>query len=338
MCGIVGVAGAIGIKEENVFKDMLIFDAVRGINSTGVAGVTSMGGISVTKLAAGPTDLVQYGPFNKMLAKVNNVLIGHNRYATQGAVNSVNAHPFEFETVVGVHNGTLRNQYKLPDSREYDVDSENIFHAIDTMGIEETVPLLDGAYALVWWDAVEENLNFLRNKERPLCYAFDTDGKNLYWASEAGFLRLAAARRGVKLGEVTEFTVDTHYSIEIKRGQKLPEFSTELRLGFTPPLAVTSTTTGGKWGPNTWNPKTGKWEKKDNIPVIGTKGVIYSQNVWKKYGKRSYNTVAFEARFTECSMCGVIPDFGPKHTIIECDTGTEELVCEDCSHASPFVN
>ena len=39
MCGIVSVFGSVAIAHEKMFKDMLVFDQVRGHHSTGVAAV-----------------------------------------------------------------------------------------------------------------------------------------------------------------------------------------------------------------------------------------------------------------------------------------------------------
>src|SRR3546814_12623264 len=36
--------------------------------------------------------------------------IGHNRAATLGKVNGLNAHPFRYDNIMGAHNGTLDTQ------------------------------------------------------------------------------------------------------------------------------------------------------------------------------------------------------------------------------------
>ena len=148
----------------------------------------------------------------------SNVLIGHNRWATTGRVNSKNAHPFERETLVGVHNGTLINQALLPDNMDYEVDSENIFHSMEKLGVLPTISLLDGAYALVWWDKVTEKLSMVRNSERTLFFTYSVGRENLYWASEQWMLEGILGRNGVKHEAILSLPVDTVLSWSIPIG------------------------------------------------------------------------------------------------------------------------
>lgn len=209
MCGIVGVIGEINLKEKKAFKDLLRIDVLRGPHSTGVAFTTPGNNTSITKKALLPDDLFSLKGFEENLRRTNLSLIGHNRYATQGAVNGVNAHPFEFEKVVGVHNGTLRGQWRLPDNRDYEVDSENIYHAINKNGVDETVKLLEGAYTLVWWDTEDECLRMVRNSERPMFYCFTENRKQVFYASESWMLVAALNRNGIKHGKIVELPIHT---------------------------------------------------------------------------------------------------------------------------------
>ncbi len=63
-------------------------------------------------------------------------------------------------------------------------DSQAIFLAISKFGIDAVVPLLQGAWALVWFDTNEGSLNFLRNKEREFWYAYEKGFKKVFWSSE----------------------------------------------------------------------------------------------------------------------------------------------------------
>jgi len=210
LCGIVGIAGSILPAQKHVFTDLLIADAVRGKDSTGVAFCDG-GRVSIHKKFGNPHELMAYRDWSSHLAKINSVLLGHNRWATQGAVNNINAHPFQFNNIVGVHNGTLKNQHLLPDSRLFEVDSENIYHSIDKIGLKETCGKLHGAYALVFYDSKEGSINFVRNKERPLSYCFSEDGKSLFWASESQMLKWALVRNGIKHKKIVNVDVHTHY-------------------------------------------------------------------------------------------------------------------------------
>tara|TARA_B100000929_G_C15511743_1_gene421161 strand:- start:37428 stop:38591 length:1164 start_codon:yes stop_codon:yes gene_type:complete len=159
-------------------------------------------GWNLVKKKGNAWDLFDTKAYDEVMRPISYALIGHNRYATKGKINNINAHPFEFEHVVGAHNGTIRGQWRLPDSTDFEVDSENIFHSIETMGLESTLAVLDGAYALTYWDKRTEELILLRNSERELSYCYSKDGSALFWASEPWMLHVALSRNNVKYGEV----------------------------------------------------------------------------------------------------------------------------------------
>lgn len=210
MCGIVGVAGNVDFKTKKAFKDLLRIDVIRGPHSTGIAAADINNKVEVVKKALLPDDLFAWKPCEELLKKLKLVsLIGHNRYATKGAINGVNAHPFEFPTLAGVHNGTIRSQWRLPDHTEFEVDSENIYHAIEKIGVDATIGKLDGAYTLVWWDKDEKELNMVRNKERPMFYCFSEDLQTMFYASENWMLYAALTRNDIKHTKIQELPIDT---------------------------------------------------------------------------------------------------------------------------------
>lgn len=217
MCGLVGVIGTIDKVDNRIFRDLLRVDVLRGPHSTGVASRKRMEQPVVFKKALLPDDLFSlkgaadlFNDFNR-----NDILLGHNRWATMGKVNHTNAHPFELENIIGAHNGTLRKQHLLPDSSKFDVDSENIFHAFEKIGVKETVKLLDGAFALTWFDRNTNVFNFARNDERTLYYCFSEKGKTFYYASEDWMLEGVLARHKVAHQGIIAFDPAYHYKLEI---------------------------------------------------------------------------------------------------------------------------
>lgn len=177
-------------------KRLLLFDFFRGPDSTGFASISKQGEPSVVKIASHPLDLFEMKKFNDALnAYKSTVFLGHNRLATKGKVNGYNAHPYTFDHIVGAHNGTLEKsswdaiEEKL--GEKYEVDSMAIFACIAKFGIENTVPLLQGAWALVWYDLSEGTLNFLRNKERSFWYAYSETFDKVFWGSEHEFIHAA---------------------------------------------------------------------------------------------------------------------------------------------------
>jgi len=197
MCGIVGVIGSYFKKEEEVFRDLLIIDSLRGEDSTGVIGINHQSKPSVFKKAVNAIDFLGFKKADSLI-NASRILIGHNRFATKGKVNETNAHPFQYGDFTGVHNGTLRNQSLLPDSKSFEVDSENIFYSFSKIGVDETIKKLDGAFTLVWFNEKEKTVSFVRNNERPLFYCYTEDQRSIYFASEAWMLAGILNRRGVK--------------------------------------------------------------------------------------------------------------------------------------------
>jgi len=222
MCGLVGAFGDLSAVDVKVFKNMLQFDVIRGPHSTGVAMLDEDNNVSVLKKALLPDDLFTVKSFDKIVGNVKKVgLLGHNRYATQGAINGANAHPFEHGNIVGAHNGTLRDQTLLMDHAQYEVDSDNLFHHIRNKGIEDCWGLLDGAAALTYYDKEDGSLNIIRNKERTLYYTYSHGKGTMYYASERWMLEVALSRNSVKYGKVHLFEENTLYSFKETEGRNV---------------------------------------------------------------------------------------------------------------------
>lgn len=237
ICGLVGMAGSIYAKEDKAFKDLLLIDALRGDHSTGVLFVPRklQDKPFVYKKASDPIWFLEDNEVRLSIAKGNKCLLGHNRFATIGHIIDGNAHPFMFNNIAGAHNGTLRNQRALVDSGDFEVDSANIFHSIEKVGLEETYKVIRGAWALTWWNEEEQTVNFIRNKKRPLSYCYSEDKKTLFWASEGGMLVFILNRRGIKHTEIINTTPHHLYSFKIP-----PLFKNiEVKItDMTPPLPV----------------------------------------------------------------------------------------------------
>lgn len=215
MCGIVGAAGLVFNKEEKIVKELLVVDSLRGVDSTGVAVIPRNGDVKVAKAVGNTFELLDDNRTNIAFNGMHRAIIGHNRFGTMGKATKANAHPFNNDTVVGVHNGTLLNKWKLANGNDFTNDSAALYNHIDKHGIKDALKELDGAWALVWWDKVAEELNFLRNKERPLYLTYSKDGKSLFWASEYWMLEGILWRNDVSHGEVTELPVDTLMTVAI---------------------------------------------------------------------------------------------------------------------------
>jgi predicted glutamine amidotransferase len=186
MCGIVAVIGDLGKTQRSVLSQLIYADTFRGADSTGIASLSFQHNVRTYKKAVPGPDFLDFKRADQLMFGLG--AIAHNRWATKGAINTTNAHPFTHGPFTGVHNGTLRRQSLLPDWKDFDVDSENIFHAFNKIGVEETIATLSGAYALMWFKEDEKTVNFIRNEERPLSYSVSKDKKHVYVASEGKML------------------------------------------------------------------------------------------------------------------------------------------------------
>jgi hypothetical protein len=233
MCGLVGAAGHLQIRDDTVIKRLLMLDFFRGVDSTGLAGIRTNGEVNIAKIANTPPVLFDVGKFKNLLSGVNRVFIGHNRAATKGKTCDYNAHPFQFGDIVGAHNGTLdpmsHNRLNEAIGEKFEVDSQALFAAIDKVGIKEAIELcttgsdgMQGAWSLVWYDLKDGSINFLRNKHRPLWYAWDDAYRRIYWASEWWMLEAAGRADGIEFATEGEkgyrffpTDEDRHYRFDV---------------------------------------------------------------------------------------------------------------------------
>ena len=230
MCGLVGCAGLITSKEESLFRKLLVLDSLRGEHSTGIASVNYSGDVIVSKQVGDPFFLLEQRATEAIFRRANRLLMGHNRFATTGSVTRKNAHPFEFEKLVGAHNGTSHNKHALLDGNKFDVDSEALLHHIQEEGVEDAIGKARGAWAISFYDKEKGTINFLRNKERPLSLIMDEKKEVLFWASEAWMLTSLFHRENYKHEAIFELPVDTLYTFEVPIGKGFKEFG-----GFSKP-------------------------------------------------------------------------------------------------------
>lgn len=237
MCGQAGIAGSITFQSEKVFQNLLIYNSTRGTDSTGAASVKRQPNkdkgvdVVIAKEVGNPFELfytkrTNASDYSDVTGGQHRLLMGHCRASTRGATSRKNAHPFLFNTIIGTHNGTLdyNTVHKLSGGNKFETDSEALYNEIEGIGIDETIKKLKGykdpgsniscpdAYALVWYDAKDNSINFLRNKERPLYFGFDKKKEQIFWSSE--FYHLLAGMAPVEKDEkfIHELPVDRHYS------------------------------------------------------------------------------------------------------------------------------
>ena len=190
MCGLVCVISkqksGFTFKDKTIFLQMLIADMFRGMDSTGVYAVNKYGNLNMVKDASHASLFINKKEantfFNDFISDYH-IVVGHNRKATMGGVQAESAHPFIEGNICLVHNGTLQNHYKLANRT---VDSNAIAAHINENGYKSLLKNIEGAYALIWYNAEEKTLYFTRNAERPL-HLVETNEK-IYLTSESKML------------------------------------------------------------------------------------------------------------------------------------------------------
>lgn len=221
MCGIVAIISkqtSTGFlyKDKTIFLQMLISDMFRGMDSTGTFAVNKHGNLKMVKDASPAPFFINKKEantyFNDFIYDYH-IVVGHNRKATMGATVSENAHPFIEGNICLVHNGTLQNHYKLANRP---VDSNAIAAHIEEHGYKSLLKNIEGAYALIWYNATEKTLYFTRNAERPLHLVETSD--RVFLASEAKMLDWILDRNDV-----------TKYTIQNVPTDKVFKFSLETR-------------------------------------------------------------------------------------------------------------
>lgn len=206
MCGHIGfftTETTYSLDRKKIFQQGLFVDTLRGDDSTGIALLKHKKPTIYKKALAG-YDFINSRQFDKVFDKSfvgATIGIGHNRAATKGYLNDDNSHPFHYGNIILAHNGTLTySHWNKP--KNYDtfaVDSEFICHSFSDIGVEKTLALLEGSFALVWIDLSDRSLNLVRNSQRELYFAHLEDEETTIYGSEGDMLTWLASRNNVKI-------------------------------------------------------------------------------------------------------------------------------------------
>lgn len=202
MCGIVGILAKTKMgfyqTQVSVFKEMLYADQLRGKDGTGI--FYNNGSKICTLKAPSSSSRFLHDPLvvkaMESLSGDSLFAVGHNRSATIGEHNHENTHPHRGKHITLIHNGTLRSHKELADVES---DSLAICKSIADIGAEKTLEKLNGAFALVWYNANNKTINICRNTERPLflletgnCYVFASEPKMAEWIIERNKLNFTS--------------------------------------------------------------------------------------------------------------------------------------------------
>ena len=199
------------------FNQALYVDALRGKHGTGVFSVDGKGDVATYKKALCSADFLELETTKKIAGNGNAVfMVGHNRFATQGAHTSENSHPFNHSHIHMVHNGTLDFYRTLTPGKSFTVDSDAIAYLLsEAQSPLEVLEKIEGAFSLVWYDELERTLNFARNKERPMFISTVKGSSSLLFASESGMIEWLADRLSIDVEDTVPLGVGKWLSVPL---------------------------------------------------------------------------------------------------------------------------
>ena len=170
------------IKKQNIIVGLALAMQDRGIDSSGIAGIVN-DDVVVVKEAVTARKLIEKEEFKELLTSNPSIILGHTRFATIGAVNDKNSHPFEIGNIVGCHNGHVSNYATAYPTGE--VDSEAIFHVLNEKNndYKKAFKELEGKFAITWIDLTDKNKVFLVTEGNPLSILRVKSLNTYFWCS-----------------------------------------------------------------------------------------------------------------------------------------------------------
>jgi glutamine---fructose-6-phosphate transaminase (isomerizing) len=215
LCGIAGysLASGSGVEGTVAARALLAGIAERGADAVGYAFRVEGEPVAVHKQRSGATALLERIQVPEGASK----LLVHVRDFTKGHPSlAANNHPIRHGSVVGIHNGIIKNDDELFAQHQIEraesgmtVDSEIIF-ALAEQSRGRTAAVLEtlyGSMATAWLDEERPELLIARGMGRPLWLG--TGKHELFFASTRVALELVESYCGIKLRkrELPEGTV-----------------------------------------------------------------------------------------------------------------------------------
>lgn len=232
MCGIsafIANPSSKEVKLKQYFKDLKIImysNMSRGEKGT---GIYSNGEIIKDNVRADEF----FSKHKEELANefISSLVIAHSRQPSMGFSSNDKTHPFKYDNVIGVHNGTLKNTFDLRDKYKMsyvqnEIDSELLYSILDKQYDNEKKEFdfhilndYEGIATLVFIDVNNPDKLFIYgDKERPIYYGTLDKGNVLFISSEKTGLEQIEAE-SITQFETEKLTVLSYsngkYTIEI---------------------------------------------------------------------------------------------------------------------------
>lgn len=202
------------ISKAKIIEGLAIAMQDRGKDSTGIATITGNHSV-MYKDTITAKNFVNEKRFSEVLLENPEMVIGHTRFATTGAVTPKNAHPFKRGKIIGAHNGVVRNFWEFKSKAELEVDSEAIFYLLNKTknNYSKSFKKLSGVFALTWVNLREKNTMYIARDGNPLFGVFSENLNTLFWCSHQ--FPLFALVKAIGGGNVREVTFDEELAYKI---------------------------------------------------------------------------------------------------------------------------
>lgn len=212
MCGLVGFSGN---------AETSIYNALHLLGDNDDRGGHSSGLYANKQLYKAVGDSKNIFPILNSYT-TGGVLIGHTRYATHGEHTVENAHPYQYDNVVGAHNGVIKNYEEVGkrfDIKKTTVDSQMIFKVLSQEKKDKHLGLFYGAKNVLYTKG--DNRLYVYRRDNPLFKLETPEG--VYFSSEdEGLEHIAKVNKlSTKVKEVVENKLFVYENGKLLFSQKI---------------------------------------------------------------------------------------------------------------------
>jgi glucosamine 6-phosphate synthetase-like amidotransferase/phosphosugar isomerase protein len=375
MCGINGMVFLKGVKRNAnmMSKIRFIFDQLlyetqdRGEHATGIASFKRDGSYELHKKDINADKMTTKDEaYRKIVegfnAKETSVIISHTRYYTKGKPdNNLNNHPFDIGNVVGLHNGSIKNddflfsKYAKEFTRIGEVDSEIIFQLINhynqegityaglKKALEDT--FLKGVFALAFVHKNNPNMLNLVKQEKPMYVAYGQEAGIVIFNSDDDYIKnafhtlervghafgLKNVKQNVSCKKVNE---DTYLTVNADATTLEDAISEPVKL-YIESSTYTYTNTSNR-GTSTSNYGSRTKSKYETVTATDSKGLVLQGEIDTATGeviiwtKDNETVITEETEIYECYECGDPMTDEDLQATFNSSNPVEESICLNC--------